>query len=101
VGGRRSTVCRRGIWQSALRARVQTDKLHMSAERIDLYHGLIYAIDTPQALRTCFAALSSLERQGAESLVFSHRGRHYIFARFAPSNCIPLADPLDCLFAKD
>jgi 4'-phosphopantetheinyl transferase len=77
----------------------------MSTERIDLSYGLIDAVDTPQAHQTCFATLSSTERQRAESFVFDHHRRQYIFAhgllRLALSNVVPLVEPSDWSFVTN
>ena len=77
----------------------------MSAERIDLYYGLIDAIDTPHEHQTCFATLSSTERQRAESFVFDHHRREYVFShgllRLALSNAVPLVEPSDWVFVTN
>jgi 4'-phosphopantetheinyl transferase len=77
----------------------------MSAERIDLYLGLIDAVDTPQAYQTCFATLSSAERQRAECFVFERHRRQYIFAhgllRIALSSFVPEVEPSDWCFVAN
>src|SRR4051794_40261265 len=74
----------------------------MSAERIELYFGLIDAVDTPQAYKTCFASLSPSERQRAECFVFERHRRQYIFAhgllRIALSSFVPEVEPSDWRF---
>ena len=77
----------------------------MSAERIDLYFGLIDAVDTPQAYQTCFATLSSAERQRAECFLFERHRRQYIFAhgllRIALSSFVPEVEPSDWCFVAN
>src|SRR5258708_14881311 len=77
----------------------------MSAERIDLYFGLIDALDTPQAHPTCFATLSSSERQRAECFIFERHRRQYIFAhgllRIALSSSVPEVEPSDWRFVAN
>jgi len=77
----------------------------MSAERIDLYFGLIDAVDTPQVYQTCLATLSSAERQRAACFVFEHHRRQYIFAhgllRIALSNFMPDVEPSDWCFTAN
>ena len=77
----------------------------MSAERIDLYFGLIDAVDMLPAYQTCLSSLSSAEKQRAAQFVFEHHRRQYIFAhgllRIALSNFMPNVEPSDWCFTAD
>ena len=70
----------------------------MSSERIDLYFGMLDAVDTPQAYEACFATLSAAEKQRAEYFVFERHRRQYIFAhgllRIALSGLVPRVGPV-------
>jgi 4'-phosphopantetheinyl transferase len=74
----------------------------MLSERINLYFGLLDAVDTPQAHEACFATLSSAEKQRAEYFVFERHRRQYIFAhgllRIALSSFVPQVGPSDWCF---
>ena len=77
----------------------------MSSERIDLYFGMLDAVDTPQAYEACFATLSAAEKQRAEYFVFERHRRQYIFAhgllRIALSGLVPRVGPSDWCFVAD
>src|SRR4051794_31124697 len=77
----------------------------MSAERIDLYFGLIDAVDMLPAYQTCLSSLSSAEKQRAARFVFEHHRRQYIFAhgllRIALSNFMPNVEPSVWCFTAD
>src|SRR5437016_3441226 len=77
----------------------------MLSERINLYFGLLDAVDTPQAHEACFATLSSAEKQRAEYFVFERHRRQYIFAhgllRIALSSFVPQVGPPDWCFVAD
>ena len=77
----------------------------MSGERINLYFGLLDAVDTPQAHEACFSTLSSAEKQRAECFVFERHRRQYIFAhgllRVALSSFAPQVKPSDWCFAAN
>ena len=77
----------------------------MSGERINLYFGLLDAVDTPQAHEACFATLSSAEKKRAECFVFERHRRQYIFAhgllRVALSSFVPQVNPSDWCFAEN
>jgi 4'-phosphopantetheinyl transferase len=77
----------------------------MSGERIDLYFGLLDAVDKPQAHEACFATLSLKEKQRAERFVFERHRRQYIFAhgllRFALSSFATEVEPSDWCFVAN
>jgi 4'-phosphopantetheinyl transferase len=66
---------------------------------------MIDALDTPQAHPTCFATLSSSERQRADSFIFERHRRQYVFAhgllRIALSSSVPEVEPSDWRFVAN
>ena len=72
----------------------------MTGQQIDLYYGLLDAVDRPQAYVACLAMLSLEEKQRAERLVFERHRRQFVFAhgllRVALSSFAPGVDPSDC-----
>jgi 4'-phosphopantetheinyl transferase len=79
------------------------DKSRMVVEGIELYTGLIEAVDTAGALQACRAPLSADERNRAGRFVQERDRRLYTFAhgllRFALSNAEPTVAPADWSFA--
>lgn len=77
----------------------------MADDRIELYVGLLDALDTPQSSDACWAALSAEERRRAGLFAFDRHRRQYIFAhgllRFALSNVVAEVEPSDWLFTTD
>ena len=77
----------------------------MLSERINLYFGLLDAVDTPQAHEACFATLSSAEKQRVEYFVFERHRRQYILAHgllhIALSSFVPHVGPSDWCFVAD
>jgi 4'-phosphopantetheinyl transferase len=77
----------------------------MLSERIDLYFGILGAVDTPQTYEACFATLSSAEKRRAEYFVFERHRRQYIFAhgllRVALSVLVPQVGHSDWGFVAD
>jgi 4'-phosphopantetheinyl transferase len=77
----------------------------MASEGIELYIGLIEAIDTEAAFEACRLPLSSEERYRAARFVQERHRRLYIFAhgllRFALSNWAPVVAPADWSFVVD
>lgn len=77
----------------------------MTGERIDLYVGLLNAVDTAQAHTACFATLSLPEKQRAQRFALRRHRRQYVLAhgllRFALSNSNPEIEPSDWSFAID
>jgi 4'-phosphopantetheinyl transferase len=75
----------------------------MFGESINLYFGLLDAVDTPQTRTACVATLSSAEKQRAECFVFDSHRRQYIIAhgllRAALSSFAPQVEPSDWYFA--
>ncbi|WP_024518456.1 4'-phosphopantetheinyl transferase superfamily protein [Bradyrhizobium sp. Tv2a-2] len=74
----------------------------MAGEGIELYVGLIAAIDTEQALESCRMLLSAEERHRAGCFVHERHQRLYTFAhgllRVALSNSEPAVAPADWSF---
>ena len=60
--------------------RVAAGSARCQAIRLDLYFGLLDAVDTPQAHGACFATLCSAEKRRAERFAFDRHRRQYIFA---------------------
>jgi 4'-phosphopantetheinyl transferase len=74
-------------------------------DRIDLYVGLLDAIDTSVAFDACRAILSPAEMDRAGRFAFERHRRQYVFAhgllRFALSDVVPQIDPSDWYFEAD
>lgn len=85
--------------------RVALDRLQMSNERIDLYVGLLDAVDKPHVREICLATLSLQERRCAERFVFDRHRNHYIIAhgllRVALSKFVPDVKPQDWSFVTN
>jgi 4'-phosphopantetheinyl transferase len=77
----------------------------MTGERIELYIGLLDAVDTAQGHTTCFATLSLPERRRAQRFALRCHQRQYVFAhgllRFALSNYVPQIGPSEWSFEID
>ena len=77
----------------------------MSNERIDLYVGLLDAVDKPQVREACLATLSLLEKQCVERFVFDRHRNQYIIAhgllRVALSKFVPDVNPRDWCFVTN
>jgi 4'-phosphopantetheinyl transferase len=77
----------------------------MTRERIELYIGLLDAVDTAQAHTACFATLSLPERRRAQRFALRRHQRLYVFAhgllRLALSNYVPQIRPSDWSFEID
>jgi 4'-phosphopantetheinyl transferase len=77
----------------------------MAGETIELYIGLLDAIDTPQACEACLATLSWEEKRRAARFVRDRHQRQYIFAhgllRLALSNVAPEVEPSGWCFTTD
>jgi 4'-phosphopantetheinyl transferase len=82
-----------------------SDWLEMTGQRIDLYYGLLDAVDRPQAYVACLAMLSRDEKRRAERFVFERHRRQFVFAhgllRVALSRFAPGVDPSDWCFAAN
>ena len=77
----------------------------MTGQRIDLYYGLLDAVDRPQAYVACLAVLSLEEKRQAERFVFDRHRRQFVFAhgllRLALSSFAPGVDPSDWCFTSN
>jgi 4'-phosphopantetheinyl transferase len=77
----------------------------MADETIELYVGLLDAIDTPRACEACLATLSLDEKRHAARLVRDCHQQQYVLAhgllRFALSNLVPQVEPSGWSFTTD
>lgn len=94
-----------GVPNSAGRAPRTPGPGQMPDQTIELYIGLLDAIDTPPAREACLATLSLEEKRRAARFVRDRDQRQYIFAhgllRFALSNFVPQVEPPGWSFTTD